>query len=280
MIQKCITLCCLFIGLSALGQAITCSPMDKKAFASKIQTVQALPQTEPGAAMVAIGKTFLQTPYVAHTLDLGDTESLVINLRQLDCTTFVENVLALLQLKKNHLGSFDAFTNQLEAIRYRDGIRDGYPSRLHYLTEWIRNNAKKRLIKDVTNAIGGQEVDKPLNFMGTHRDAYPPLKDSTNYARILKMEADLAGETLCVLPQDQIAAQEHLIHSGDIIALATDIKGLDVTHTGIATLEADGRIHLLHASTGSMEVEVSELPLADYLKKIKHNTGIIVARPQ
>jgi hypothetical protein len=70
-----------------------------------------------------------------------------------------------------------------------------------------------------------------------------------------------------------------LIRSGDIIALTTSIKGLDITHTGIATREADGRIHLLHASTGSMEVEVSKLPLTDYLKDIKNNTGIMVARP-
>lgn len=77
----------------------------------------------------------------------------------------------------------------------------------------------------------------------------------------------------------KIAENEHLIKSGDIIALATSINGLDITHTGIATREKDGRIHLLHASTGSMEVEVSKLPLADYLKGIKSNTGIMVARP-
>ena len=81
------------------------------------------------------------------------------------------------------------------------------------------------------------------------------------------------------MPQDQVEAKEHLIRSGDIIALTTAIDGLDITHTGIATLEKDGRIHLLHAATGSMKVEVSELPLAEYLKKIKKNTGIMVARP-
>ena len=82
-----------------------------------------------------------------------------------------------------------------------------------------------------------------------------------------------------VLQQDRIAANEHLIQSGDIIALTTSIKGLDITHTGFATRGADGRIHLLHASTGSMEVEVSDVPLIDYLKKIKSNTGIMIARP-
>jgi hypothetical protein len=80
------------------------------------------------------------------------------------------------------------------------------------------------------------------------------------------------------LPQDQIEANENLIKNGDIIALTTAIPGLDITHTGIAIREKDGRIHLLHASSSGM-VEISELPLADYLKKIKKNTGIMVARP-
>ena len=34
-------------------------------------------------------------PYVASTLEVNRKEQLVVNLRQLDCTTFVENSLAL-----------------------------------------------------------------------------------------------------------------------------------------------------------------------------------------
>ena len=115
--------------------------------------------------------------------------------------------------------------------------------------------------------------------MGTHRNLYPFLKDDKNFKKILTTEKELAQQTFCYLPQDQIETNEHLIQTGDIIALTTSIKGLDITHTGIATREKDGRIHLLHASTGSNEVEVSKLPLAEYLKKIKKNTGIMVARP-
>ena len=104
-------------------------------------------------------------------------------------------------------------------------------------------------------------------------------QDDENYKKIVATETVLNGRSFCYLPQDQIEVNEHLIRSGDIIALATSINGLDVTHTGIATREKDGRIHLLHASTGSMEVEVSDLPLAEYLKGIKKNIGILVARP-
>ena len=113
--------------------------------------------------------------------------------------------------------------------------------------------------------------------MGTHRSLYPFLQDDANYERMLEIEREIAQETLCVLPQEQIEQQEHFINSGDIIALATSIKGLDVTHTGIA-IRKNGRIHLLHASS-SGKVTITQEPLVDYLKKIKNNTGIIVARP-
>jgi len=261
------------------SQQITCSPADKQAFENKIIAIDGLLEVDFGKTLVAIGKTFMGTPYIAKTLEVGETETLVINLQGLDCTTYVENVLAFSRLLRNGKADFNSFTNTLKTIRYKDGKLDGYGSRLHYFTEWIRNNEQKGILKDITAEVGGIAIKKDINFMGTHRDLYPFLKDDENYEKILATEVELAKESFCYLPQDQIKANEHLIHTGDIIALATSINGLDVTHTGIATREKDGRIHLLHASTGSKEVEVSKLPLAEYLKKIKKNTGILVARP-
>jgi len=261
------------------AQQITCSPADKQAFENKTIEIDGLLENDFGKTLVAIGKTFKGTPYVAKTLEIGETESLVVNLHGLDCTTYVENILAFGLLLKEGKSDFDSFTKTLETIRYKDGKLDGYGSRLHYFSEWISNNTKKGLIKEITSEIGGIEIQKEINFMGTHRDLYPFLKDDSNFEKIIETEKELAKRTFCYLPQDQIEANEHLIQTGDIIALATSINGLDVTHTGIATREKDGRIHLLHASTGSMEVEVSKLPLADYLKGIKRNIGIMVARP-
>lgn len=269
-------LCLIPIGSA---QNIICSPQDKKAFNSKIEFISTLGTEEIGAHMVAIGKLFIGIPYIAKTLEIGETESLVINLQGLDCTTFVENVLAFGLMLKTQKTDFDSYTHYLETIRYKDGELNGYASRLHYFSEWIANNEQKGLLKDVTSELGGMESNKTINFMSTHRELYPFLKDSDNYNKIKSSEEFLKGRSICILPQDQIKAKEHLIRSGDIIALTTSIKGLDITHTGIATREADGRIHLLHASTGSMEVEVSKLPLTDYLKDIKNNTGIMVARP-
>lgn len=256
---------------------ISCSPTDSILFKTKLKELSNLEALDTGDSLVAIGKSFLGTPYVEKTLEIGETETLVINLRGLDCTTYVENVLAFGMLLKEGQNDFGDFANAIKTIRYRNSILDGYSSRLHYFTDWVRNNEKKGLVQDITSEIGGEIVQKPINFMGTHRNLYPFLENDTNYSKILEVEQELAKETLCVLPQDQIKDQENLIHSGDIIALATSIKGLDVTHTGIA-IRQSGRIHLLHASS-SGEVTISKEPLVDYLKKIKSNTGIIVARP-
>ncbi|WP_339652963.1 N-acetylmuramoyl-L-alanine amidase-like domain-containing protein [uncultured Maribacter sp.] len=266
---------------SQLGysQQITCSPINKSAVENKLIEIDEMLQSEFGETLVSVGKTFIKTPYVANTLEIGDTETLVVNLQGLDCTTFVENVLAFSKLLQQKDLLFDAFIKNLEAIRYKDGALDGYASRLHYFSEWIANNAEKGLLKNITGEIGGAEITKDINFMSTHRDLYPFLADDANFKKIKASENYLNRQAICVLTQDKIAEKEHLIQSGDIIALATSINGLDVTHTGIATREKDGRIHLLHASTGSMEVEVSKLPLVDYLKGIKSNTGIMVARP-
>ncbi|NHF60536.1 DUF1460 domain-containing protein [Flavobacteriaceae bacterium TP-CH-4] len=268
---------CFQIGFA---QDIVCSLKDRQAFEDKTIEIDGLLEDNFGKTIVAVGKTFLETPYVAKTLEVGETESLVINLHGLDCTTYVENVLAFSLLLREGKSDFDTFTETLERIRYKDGNLDGYASRLHYFSEWIANNEAKGVLKDVTSEIGGTEITKEINFMSTHRELYPFLKeDEENFKKIQVSEEYLNNQALCILPQDQIEANEHLIRSGDIIALTTAVDGLDITHTGIATREKDGRIHLLHASTGSMQVEVSKRPLADYLKGIKKNTGIMVARP-
>ncbi|MCL5245425.1 DUF1460 domain-containing protein [Cellulophaga sp. 20_2_10] len=265
---------------ATFAQNISCSPEDGIAFNKKTKEISLLSQSVNfGDSLTSIGKTFLKIPYVAKTLEVGEKESLVVNLRGLDCTTFVENVLAFGLISRADNLEFSSFTNALEKIRYRDGQLNGYGSRLHYFTEWISNNETKGLVNNITNDLGGKIVKKEINFMGTHRDLYPFLKDDANYNTILKSEAELKQNEFCVVSQEDIAANEHLLQSGDIIALATSIKGLDVTHTGIAIRAEDGRIHMLHASTGSMQVEITKLPLVDYLKKIKSNIGIMVARP-
>ncbi len=266
-----------FLTIPCCAQEPVCSAMDRETFQKRIVQLKTLDEKE-GYRIAAIGKTFLGLPYVAKTLEVGDKESLIINLQGMDCTTFVENVLAFHSLLEVENKDLKAYAAALEKIRYRDGLLDGYGSRLHYFSEWIANNEQKGVLKDITAEIGGEVRKKKIDFMSRNRELYPFLATPENYSKILQSEASLNNRPLCILPSDLVAEKEALIATGDIIALTTAIEGLDITHTGIAIREADGRIHLLHASA-SGQVEISKLPLSEYLKKISKNTGIIVARP-
>ena len=87
-------------------------------------------------------RKFYGIPYVAGTLDKNKKEQLVVNLRELDCTTYVENVVALSLCLKDKQYKFGEFCRKLSFIRYRKGEGIKYTSRLHYFTDWINDNTK------------------------------------------------------------------------------------------------------------------------------------------
>ena len=267
----------LFYGV-LWSQEIVCSAEDRNAFSNKIDEIKDITAGSSGALLADIGSTFLGTPYVAGTLEIGSPEQLVINLSGLDCTTFVENVIAFGLLKREKDTSFENYTRALEKIRYRDGKLSGYASRLHYFSEWISNNEKKGLVKDISQALGGVPADKTLNFMTSHRELYPRLSASEAFEEMQAIEKELANQKYSYIPGSVLISKINELKHGDIIALATSINGLDVTHTGIVYREKNGQLHLLHASSKG-QVEISDKPLLDYLSGVKSNTGILVARP-
>lgn len=254
------------------------SEEDRTLFQKLADSLSIMETPNTATGMVRAGRAMLGTPYVAQTLEVGEQEMLVVNLRGLDCTTFVENTLVMGHLLEEGKLDWDRYIKDLEKVRYRDGKLENYASRLHYFTEWIRDNEAKGLVEDVTEDLYGVTLYKEISFMGNHREAYPFLASDAHYEEILKVEKALSGEPLTILPTEEVSRREALLQDGDIIALATDIDGLDVTHTGLAIRLDSGRVHLLHASTVG-EVVISEKPLAEYLKGVKRNVGIIVARP-
>jgi Protein of unknown function (DUF1460) len=69
------------------------------------------------------------------------------------------------------------------------------------------------------------------------------------------------------------------IESGDVLAFATEIPGLDVTHTAFAYRSADRILRVLHAPLSGGVVEVTRASLPEYVAAIRRSTGILVARP-
>lgn len=227
--------------------------------------------------VLEIGEFFLDTPYVSGILETRGTEHLVINLRGFDCVTFVENVVALVWLLKSEKKSFEMYLRFLQKIRYRKGRPQGYCSRLHYFSDWIRDNQKKGMVRDVTAEIGGRPLRKPIHFMTTNPNRYPPLKDRVNLRRMKSIERTLSRRSLFYIPKKALRRLEDWICDGDLIAITTNVKGLDIQHVGLAK-RVQNRIHLLHASHTEGKVMLSKNTLYKYLMQSKARSGILVAR--
>lgn len=232
---------------------------------------------ETSSIIINTAQFFLNTPYTAHTLEIPGEEQLVVNLREMDCTTFVEYVVALTLLIKEERTDFDRFTRLLACIRYRDGILDGYPSRLHYFTEWLQNNTEKGILEIVSNTLSDIPYNTDVSFMSSNPGLYRQLENPEYVSHIKETEKIISGYEMNFIPKDRILEKESQIKDGDIIAFTTNIAGLDVSHTGFA-IHQNGRLHLLHASTRTNQVEISPVPLSDYLAPMGRVTGILVGR--
>lgn len=229
--------------------------------------------------IIEIGKSFLKTEYVAHTLEKDGDEQLVINLTGLDCTTFLETSLTFARCIKKGKTSFEDYQNELTFIRYRDGKLNKYPSRLHYFSDWIYNNQQKGIVKDITEEIGGKQIKFNVDFMSENPKYYTQLKDNPEFIPFIsKQEDEINSRQYYYIPENDIEKIESKIQSGDLIALTTSDKGLDIGHVGLAIKMENGRIHFLHAPLAGSKVQITETPLSDYAKKIKKHTGIIVLR--
>ena len=241
-----------------------------------------LPMNE---AMVRTGLLFVGTPYAPGTLEVAGSEAVVMNLEELDCVTFVENVLALNRfvriqdqgILESEWETRDAYRAALREIRYRSGRIDGYPSRLHYFSDWILDNESKGLVQEMTQDMGGEEDIRAIDFMTTHPEAYRQLADLANLRTIQQTEYQLSLLTRFKIPEDRISTRMSGIRNGDIIAATSTVEGLDVAHTGLAYWQGS-ELYLLHAPLVGGNVEVSRQPLAERILRLDGQDGIRVVR--
>lgn len=266
---------------AVVRENVVYTPRDVEIFQETMQWAREsrLDTLEFGDAIVRIGRRFVGEPYTPHTLELPGPERLVVNLREFDCVTFLENALAFARMVRSGQTEFGAFTAELRRIRYRNGEIDGYPSRLHYFSEWIADNDQMGLVEDITRSLGGVPDDERIDFMSTHADAYVQLDGHPERIREIRgIEQRLSSRTRYYIPQSEIAAAAPGIRNGDIIAATSNLAGLDVAHTGMA-IWLDGALHLMHAPLVGKSVEISVRPLASRIQRIEGQDGIMVARP-
>ena len=233
-----------------------------------------------GERIIAIADEFIGEKYAGGTLEHGANEPLFISCAQLDCTTFVELVIAIAKTAYDGSTLFSDVCGNLETIRYRNGRNSGYSSRLHYISWWIADSAKTGIIEEITPQISNKKQLLNLNFMSTHPDSYPILAESPELVKDIELqEIPYRGMEVYYIPKEEVEHTGHEnIKSGDIIAITTSIPGLDVTHLGFAYYN-NGTLCLLHASSGKGNVIKDTTPLRDYLANNSRHTGIRVFRP-
>ena len=242
---------------------------------------EAIGLSQDSCRTLHFAKKMLGVPYVAGTLDGNEEEQLVVHVDQLDCTTFVETVLALCIADKRGERSFDGFKKALIDVRYRNGILDGYASRLHYFSDWIRNNEQMGFVKECTSETAcSQPKELWLDFMTTHVDSYLPMKKDSALVEVMAaQEKNWQGTVVSYIPKEKLnlSPEELKIKDGDILAMVTNIKGLDIVHVGFAFWK-DNQLHLLHAS--SVAKKVIEDPQTQYesSKKTKAHIGVRAIR--
>jgi len=244
--------------------------------------------TPLGRAAVRVGEQAEGTPYEAATLEAylktggkpTSTEPLTLSLTRFDCVTLVESCLAVARVARAaDAPTWDRFGREVERMRYRGGTRGDYTTRNHYFSEWISDGERRGLVRNLGAELGGIEDARPLRFMTEHRASYPALADDAVYRAIGESERKLDAHPRRVVPAAHIADVADRIQSGDVLAFATSIPGLDVSHSAMAYRDGDGVLRVLHAPLSGGVVEVTKTTLPEYVGRIKRATGILVARP-
>ena len=276
-----ISLCCACLSLSSQTGPVSYTPQDSSRVVQLLQMGREAAE-EPLTLFYA--RQFMSRPYVAHTLEVKDKqEHLAVNLQSLDCLTLVENVCALALATSRGGTSWGDYLFWLLKLRYQNGQIDGYKSRNHYFSQWIASGAKQGMLREI---VPPEDISVPmklsLTYMSDHPNAYPLLKiDKAERQLIAQMEKQASGQTIRYIPKERVGDSWKVlsdIQDGDILAITTKKKGLDVSHVGFAVWGKDGKLHLLNASSIHKKVVLEKKTLHQYMQEHPSQTGIRVIR--
>ena len=230
--------------------------------------------------MIIAAKQMLGTEYVAGSLEQVP-EKLKVSLVETDCILFVETCLAMAVNAKKGNDSPDSLCAFIQGTRYRNGVVDGYTSRLHYTSEWIRQGEANGIFREITDVLSGENLSgQRFSYMSEHTGAYKQIKDNpAEIAKIAKMEESLNRYTdYYVIPKAEVKKMEHLLKDGDILGFNSNVKGLDIAHVALVYHKENGEVGFIHASQVDGKVVIDEKSIHDYVNSRKSNDGIRIIR--
>jgi cell wall-associated NlpC family hydrolase len=199
-----------------------------------------------------LSRRLLGRPYRPNPL-IGSAEAAEVftaSLDGFDCVTYIETVLAL-ALARN-IGDVAGW---LRRIRYERGVIE-WSHRNHYMTSWIRNNARQGIVGRVPR----------------------PALLTLAKTRVLNVVRGLPARRIALkcLPKRAVARLEPYLRSGDLMFFVSTRGNLDVFHAGIIVRDGNDLL-LRHASRS--KGRVVEQPLSEFLRA-NRMTGVIIVRPK
>ena len=211
-----------------------------------------------GQCMTHVAMELQGTPYVGFTLELDkDHEICSVNFKGLDCVTFFEDTLDFSRMLKKGGRTPGAMLDEVTFTRYRGGKLGDFTSRLHYTTDWMYDNEKKRVVKVLAPDLPGaakftQRVgimsEKPTNYrqLAAHPEFIPVIK---------KYEDEINARDTMYIPMDRLAEAQPLLQTGDIVGVCTTEPGIDIAHTGLVIADKSGMLHFMDASSAQAKYE-------------------------
>ena len=195
---------------------------------------------------------FLKTPYSWTATGDGPYALLekwpLVNLQETNCMVYCEHVLALAISD-----SWDNFFNNLQQIRYKDGII-GMKTRNHYtMADWLPENSW--LLDDVSAKVGG-EYTAPMTRSISHENFFKAK--GIDDMRYVKHDRTM---TFDYVPMEHLSKVEDRIQNGDIVALLFANKDNIFSAHMLMMIRKDGKLFFREASTSSystFETEYSE----------------------
>ncbi len=238
-----------------------------------------------GQRTAVIGRALVRTPYRGFTLEIDDRiEAPSVNFQGLDCWTFFEIALAFARMMDEPRVQWtpETLLKYIELDRYRGGHCDGYLSRLHYLEDWIQDNERRGLVRDLTRQLGGVRGPHSAVEMQRAWKSYRYMRNNPALrAGIGEMETRIARTPFYYIPKERVPAIESQLQSGDIICICSHDGGdIGTSHVGLAYRTPDGTLRFMHASAPrNYGKVVLDQRLSAYLNHFSTHAGIMVARP-
>ncbi|MBN2695753.1 DUF1460 domain-containing protein [bacterium] len=226
--------------------------------------------------LIHISNYFVKMPYKNDPLGEGKNRPLY-SFKEADCVTFVETVLAV--TKYSNLKDAVAF---LQKIRYKNGDID-YQKRNHFMiSQWIPNNTKNGLIKDITQNVLDSIKISPKNMDLTLSEMKKTItKESYSnslFKKFIKLIKDLPiGEfSVKYIPLQVLIDNLDIIKipKGSIMTLVRENKKdypIVISHLGFI-YSYNNKYYFRSASYSRKHKEVKDFDLKKYISFYKNYT--------